>query len=607
MERRAIMAQMSMSAPKSLPLLRLEPFRGMDVSGTQIDNHHSSDMLNFNIDDKGSLNKRTGYARVFPTSLGVGKINGIYEFVKGDGTSVFIIAWGTNLYTQSGNAQPVSIYTGLQNQKVNFFTMSNKCYIMDGVHLLVYDGVTVSTVTPYIPTIQISKPPAGGGSANEDFNLLGNKFKDSFSSDGTATVYQLSLNGLDATPVTATVGTTTIAEGSGLTVDRTNGKVTFTSSQVGGTNNVIITAGKTVSGYPERIKSCSLSVGFGGSNDSRIFITGNPSMGEYVFKSGLFDPGYWPENGFYKFNEKVMGFSKQYDYLIIERLNGKHLISFQITDTGVVSFPSKPINDKVGTIASGSIQIIENNPVSLSQDGVYMITASNVRDERNVTHISQSIDRKLLLETSLSNVVSVDFDKKYWLAVNNKVYILDYTQKSPVNPIGEWFVYDNIPASCFLEMGGFLYFGSSTDGIVYRFKKEYEGTAFNDDGVAINAYWTSKLITFDRDDMKKYVNSLYFSLKPASKTSVDLFYSSDKKENMSINTGNPIQFNLFDFGNIDFANFTFYTSTFPKEVVAKVKATQITHFQLTIKNDKLDESLAILSLGIDYRYQSKVR
>jgi hypothetical protein len=599
-----------MSAPKALPLLRLDPFKGMDVSGIQIDNHHSPDALNVNLNEKGALNKRTGYARLFPTSLGVGKINGMYEFVKSDGTATFLIAWGTNLYTQSGNAQPVSVYSGLQNQKVSFFIMNGKCYIMDGVHFLVYDGATVSAVTAYIPTIQISKLPAGGGSANEDFNLLGNKFKDSFSGDGTTTVYQLSLNGLDATTVTAVVGTTTITEGTGLSVDRVNGKITFTTAPeaaTGGANNVIITAGKTVSGYPERIKNCSFNIGFGGSNDSRIFIAGNPSMGEYVFKCGLYDPSYWQENGFYKFTEKVMGFSKQYDYLIVERLNGKHLISFQITDAGVVSFPSKPINDKVGTIASNSIQIIDNNPVSLSQDGVYMITASNVRDERNVTHISQSIDRKLLLETSLSNAVAVDFDKKYWLAINDNVYVLDYTQKTPVNPFGEWFVYDNIPASCFLEMGSFLYFGSSTDGLVYRFKKEYDGTAFNDDGVAINAYWKSKPLTFEADEMTKYVNGLYFSLKPASQTSVELYYSSDKKENVAINAGKPIQFNLFDFGNIDFANFTFYTSNFPKEVHTKVKAKQITHFQLTIKNSKLNESLTVLSLGIDYRYQNKVR
>jgi hypothetical protein len=195
---------------------------------------------------------------------------------------------------------------------------------------------------------------------------------------------------------------------------------------------VIITAGKTVSGAPEKIKNCTFSVAFGGSNDTRMFLSGNPNMPEYAFRSGLYDPTYFPENGFYKYPERVKGFSKQYDYLVVHREGGIHQITYSMSDTGTVSFPSKPINDEVGTIATQSIQIIENNPVFLSKDGVYMLTASNVRDERNVTHISLTVDRKLLLESGLNQAVSIDYDKKYWLAVNGKVYVLDYAQKTDI-------------------------------------------------------------------------------------------------------------------------------------------------------------------------------
>jgi hypothetical protein len=601
--------QMSSTQNRPQPLLRLEPFAGMDVgeSATQLDNHHSPDMLNMNIDEKGTLNKRTGYARVFETSLGTGKINAMFLYTKQDGSSIFLIAHGTKLYTQSGNAQPTELYSGITNGPINFFTTESKCYIMDGVKYLVYDGTTIKEVEAYIPVLQISKNPSGGGAANEDFNLIGNKWKDSFSGDGTSTVYQMSLTGLDATTVTAVVGTTTITEGSGLTVDRVNGKVTFTTAPAAGTNNVIITAGKTVSGYANRIKKCSMAIGFGGANDTRMFIAGNPELPDHMWRSGLYDPSYWPENGYYRMAEKIMGFSKQYDYLIVERPNGKHMVSFNITSEGVISFPSKPINNQVGTIASNSIQIIENNPVSLSKDGVYMLVGTNVKDERNVVHISSNIDRKLLLESALNSAISIDYDKKYWLAMNGNVYILDYTQKSQRNPYGEWYVYNNINASCFLVKDGFLYFGSLTDGLVYRFKKDYDAQAYNDDGSPINAYWKSKQLTFNAEEMRKYIDSLYFSMKPATKTSVDLYYSSDKKEEVLINANQAIQFNLFDFGNMDFANFTFFFSKFPKVVKSKVKAKQVTHFQLMIQNNKLDESLSLLSLAIEYRMQNKIK
>jgi hypothetical protein len=602
------MARMNVSV-KAPPLVRLEPFRGLNVSGspTEISQNQSPDMLNMTLDLNGALNKRTGYSKVFPTSLGTGRINGLYEFKKSDGTSIFLMAWGTNLYTQSGNNQPVSIYSGLANQKVHFFTNNGKCYIMDGINYLVYDGTTVSQITPYIPTIQMSKPPAGGGTAYEDFNLLGNKFKDSFSGTGTDTVYQLSLTGLDSTTVTAQVGTSTVNEGTGLTVDRTNGKVTFTTAPALGTNNVIITAGKTVSGYAERIKNCTFSIGFGGSNDTRLFIAGNPNMPEYVYRSGLLDPTYWPENGYYKFADKVMGFSKQYDYLVVERLSGKHQVRYSMATDGTVTFPSKPINDEVGCIASESIQIIDNNPVSLSKDGVYAITATNVIDENNVVHISRNIDRLLLLEASLEDAISIDFDKKYWLSLNGKVFILDYTQKTSVSPFGEWYIYDNINASCLLEMGGYLYFGSNTEGIVYKFVKDAtSANSFNDDGVAINAYWKSKALTFNADELFKTVDMLFVSINPMSKTSIDISYESDNGS-FAITDNQPIQFSLIDFSSIDFSNFSFRSSQFPQEIKRKVKAKKITHFQLIITNSNLNEGLTVLSLGLKYQYGGYIK
>jgi hypothetical protein len=596
------------SNTKPQPLLKLEPFLGIDVSQSamEIDNHHSPDMLNM-INENGELSERTGYGRLFPNSLGAGKIKAMFLYTKADGNTVFLIAHGTHLYSQTGSEQPVSLFNNLQNDYVTFFVVEGKCYILDGVNFLVYDGITMNPVTPYIPVLQISKNPSGGGSANEDFNFIGNKFKDSFSGNGTETVYQMSLTGLDATLVSAVVGTTTINEGSGLTVDRINGKVTFTTAPVAGTNNVIITVGKTVSGYANRIKKCRFGIGFGGANDTRTFMAGNPDLPDHMWRSGLYDPTYWPENGYYRMSEQIMGFTKQYDYLIVERPNGKHMVSFNITDQGVISFPSKPINNQVGTLASKSIQIIENNPVSLSKDGVHMLVQSTVRDEKNVVHISRPIDKKLLLETVLENAVSIDFEKKYWLAVNGNVYVLDYTQKTNKYPYGEWYVLNNIKASCFLVKDGFLLFGSSTDGMVYRFKKDYEADAYNDDGTPINAYWKSKQLAFNAEEMRKYIDSLYFSIKPATNTSVALSYSTDSKEDVPLAFDKPMNFNLFDFNQIDFNNFTFYSSTFPKVVKVKVKAKKATIFQLKVANNKWNESLSILSLGLEYRLQNKIR
>lgn len=584
--------------PPEPPLLRIEPFKGLNLSvtPTQIDDHQSPDMLNVHSDERGALNKRTGFERVFPISLGLGAVNGSYEYRKTDGTVIFLLAHGTKLYTQSGNSQPVEIFSGLANQRVNFFTFNDKCYIMDGANYFVYDGTTVSVVTPYIPTLAISKVPDGGGTAYEDWNLLGNSFKDSFSADGVKKDFVLSLKGLDATAVTAVVDNVNKVEGTDFTVDRTLGKVTFTTAPAEGTNNVIITAYKTYAGYADRIRKCTFHTIFGGSNDTRVFVSGNSIMPDYVWRLGLNDPTYAPENGFYKYPETVKGFAKQYDYLVVERENGKHQVTFELVN-GEASFPSKPINDQIGTLATHSIQIIENNPVSLSKNGVYMLVQSNVRDERNVQHISEAVDSRLLSESNLDKAVSVEFDKKYWLAVNGNVYLFDYT-------ISEWFLYDNIKANCFIERNGELYFGSSEEGLLYRFMKESEPAPFNDDGAAINAYWKSKHFTFGADELRKLVEKVYFGLKPMTRTSADLYYISNKKESDLVKTSSM---DLLDFRNLDFNRWSFILSSFPQESMAKIKAKKITHFQLYIKNDKADDGMGLLSVGIKYRYQSAVK
>lgn len=585
--------------PKKPPLYRLEPFKGIDLSttSTQISEHNSPDMLNFNIDERGALNKRTGYERVFQTSLGTGKINGIFQF-----NGVFLIAHGTNLYTQSGSDQPVSIYSNKADADTSFFVMEDKCYIMDGTNFLVYDGTTVSKVedNPYIPTLTIARAPSGGGTPNEDFNLLGAGFKDSFSADGTATIYQLSLTGLDATTVTAVVNGVNKTEGTDFTVDRTLGKVTFTTAPTTGTDNVIITAYKTYADKPLDIKKCRFNVLFGGNNDTRVFISGNPDKSNYVWRSGLYDPSYWPENGFYKIgnHEAVQGFAKQYDYLVIFKEHSMWNMQYSLPSGATEpSFPLKPINDKVGTLAQNSIQIIQNNPISLDEKGVYAVTSTNVRDEINVQHVSERVDAKLLVESNLQNAISVDFDRKYWLVVNNNAYIFDYA-------INEWYIYNNITANCFYVSDSTLYFGSNTDGIVYQFKKTTDLYPYNDDGVAINAYWYSKLINFQSPEMLKIVRHIYMTIKPDVHTSADLYLRTDKKGEYFVATKRVDQFNLL---YLDLTKFSLITSDIPQELSKKLKEKKITHIQFKLQNNALDESLGVTSFGIDYEFQRAVK
>jgi hypothetical protein len=59
-------------------------------------------MLNMQIDERGALNKRTGYERVYVKSLGNGKVNGLFHYNKPDGSETLLFSHGTKLYGTTG-------------------------------------------------------------------------------------------------------------------------------------------------------------------------------------------------------------------------------------------------------------------------------------------------------------------------------------------------------------------------------------------------------------------------------------------------------------------------------------------------------------------------
>ena len=97
------MARINNRLPSN-PLLRIEPFKGMNLSvtPTQIDQNQSPDMLNMNIDERGALNKRTGYERVYAKNLGEGPISGMHYFQKPDGTGTILFVHNGKLYETTG-------------------------------------------------------------------------------------------------------------------------------------------------------------------------------------------------------------------------------------------------------------------------------------------------------------------------------------------------------------------------------------------------------------------------------------------------------------------------------------------------------------------------
>lgn len=598
---------------KPSPPHRIDRFRGLNVGvdATQISFNESPSLQNVFIDDAGIPTKRSGYKKVFPISLGSGKIYGLYNYRKSDGTLIRLLHHGTKLYTwdDSGD-QPAEIYDGMNNAKSSAFTMNGICYILDGANYLQYDGTTVTIVDPYIPVTRISAAPDGtGGVSNEDHNLIGAGFENWFSGDGLAVIYTLTQSNLDATAVVASTDfgvNYNKVEGTDFTVNRATGVVTFTVAPADTTdaNNVRIRAFKTVAGNANKIKQSKGHFLFGGTNDTRVFVWN----GHTLYRSNVYRPHYFPENNFQQIgteSEDIMGMALQYDTAVIYKAYS--IWNMQFYDNGTsVTFPVRPLNDSVGAQAADSIQVVNNNVVALTDTGVYELVGGQVRDERNVSLQSKRVDSLLLNESNLEDAVSVDTGHMYLLAINNTGYVWDYDQpQQDDTQKGEWYKWTNLPAGCFYVEETSIYMGHNENGIVYRFTDSSDTVdQYADDGQAIEAYWRSKIEYLKMTERLKTIKNVWITIQPYSKTSAEIYYYDETNIAQLLGeTG----LSLFDYRTFSYDSYSYITSSIPKTARYKAKVKKVSTFQIEVRNNKINERLGVLSMQWEYDYKTYVK
>ncbi|KJS84986.1 MAG: hypothetical protein JM58_09460 [Peptococcaceae bacterium BICA1-8] len=605
--------QLPPSQPKPTPELRLDVING-GVSYKYIENQlndtQSPYMLNLNADDKGALIKRGGQEvyHTFPES----PIHAKFYF-----KDKWVVHAGTKLYTYDGTTE-TAILTGLTSQKGVFFVFNDILYYLNGAQYSQWNGTSAASVVGYIPTLTLGREPAGGGTAYEDFNLLSAGFIDSFSGDNTSVNYQLSLTGLDATAITASLDagiTYDKVETTHFTVNRTTGVVTWLIAPATGTNNVKIKAFKTVSGMADRIKGCKYFAIYGGENDTRVFVSGNSTYKNWYWYSGLFDPTYWPENSFNKVGsdyEAITVFIKQYDTLIVIKERSVFSVNYQLKDDGTVSFPTKPINSEIGCDMPYTVQLINNEPVfANTYKGIHILRSSEIRDERNVQPISSNINggpfRPGILDEEKADLLlatSVDYDKKYWFCVGSKVWVWDYEQ-TPYQGNDEllaWYPYDNINANCFLELNRVLYAGDRTTGDLVKFIENY-----NDFGDAINGVWRSKLFNFNLPDYLKTITEVWFTTRANTYSSIVIRYYNDNGDLLDSTTVPATAASSFDWDNWDWDDFTWGVSRFAPTIKRKPKIKKVQYFQIEFSNNVLNETLSLLSLVIQYVINRKIK
>lgn len=496
-------------------------FGGADFRShpTKVTLTRSPDLQNLVCDRNDFLVKRTGWKTVERYDAPVYGV-----FPAPDGEGAFVHA-GVNLYFRPVSGAQSLLCSSMNGAFSQAFTMNGVLYLLDGAcfRAVRRNGGTWTAErvqdSAYVPTTTVSASPAGGGTSLEAVNLLTGRRINTFIGDGKSTEFCLDAAGLDRIPLTAAVNGAEVAIAS---VDYDKGRVALASAPPDGQghDNVSIAFSKTVPGAAAKINRCRIAGLYGGKNDTRVFLAGNPDEPHCDWQSGLYDPSYFPDTGYARMGTEasaIAGYLKQYESQIIVKTGGAQEATsfartFVMTEDGASYFSLRQGAHGEGAVAPRSFAMLGDLPLFLSAQGVMGVYGTAVAEQNTIRPISEAVCPRLIRETALEKACAAVFEGRYYLALNGNVYIAD-SHLIEEDGFPAWFFWANVPAQCLAVLDDRLWFGTA-DGRLCRFSLPDEADAYTDDGAAIDAYWCTPTLSLSDWSRNKTIRDVIPTLMP---------------------------------------------------------------------------------------------
>lgn len=568
----------------------LSGFLGVDFSSsiTDIDKRRSPRGYNF-INNNGTIEKRNGY-KVLAYLGQKANINGVWNVDTVNG-EYFVVHCGTKLYEMKVDfSSYTEIFEGLADSISQGAIINSKLLILDGLRAIVYDllketdKVKYLDQIGYIPTTQIARAPSGLPTQKYDKkNLIQDCSINLFTSNETDKIYQL-----DETYITSIERVEILNENAewvintDFTVDLEKGQVIFNNpigkSPVDGRDNVRIKYKKIDNKNKTQVNKCKIMsvYGYAGANN-RIFLTGNPDYANIVMFSHLNDITYIPVENVVKVGLEVVPITG-----MAKLNNGKLAVLKDVSDTdstifyigyatrnGNETFPLEGSTKGEGNISYYAHDVLINEPLILTQNGVFALNTATLSDERYVYHRSYYIDAKLRQESNLKDAIGIVNDGKYYLAINDHVYVADSRFKSSTNNSRysnyqyEWYYWTNLPVRVWFVWNGILYFGDKY-GNICKFRDDVDIDRFKDDTKNVEAEWNSVVLDLNNLAHKKNIKRVSLSSNPT---------------NSQLTIGYRLK-----GGDKQVLTKIYTNSTYPKTTMIRKKAKKLSFFSLYIEN-----------------------
>lgn len=443
-------------------------FRGVDFSNTEVALYRSPDAINMWKDYKKMGTSIETRPDIVLFKELKNTVYGLFFYTINQ-VDHMIIHCGVSLYDYNMKTKELKIIKekGMNIRKSQSFIYRNILYIKDGLNYLQYDGETCKEVIGYIPITTIGKAPSGGGTTNQEVNLLTGVRENSFCADGESTEYVLDASELDA-GYQEKVFINDVEKTEGFTVDKVSGKVKFTIAPekplTNGQDNVVIRFSKTIPGNRDKINKCTILEVF----DNRVFFSGNQDYPNTVFHTMLDEPKYCSDLDYYNEGADIspvrgMVAGNNALWVIKEPSQANTAIFYHNptidSEAGKV-YPSEHSSISTGCI--GAAINFNDDIVYFSNRGMEGISG-DITTEQVISHRSSLVDSKLLQEENYKDMILVEYEGYLLVIIKDKIYLADsramFTNEN--HNEYEWFYWNiDIEPTCAVVYNGELWLGS---------------------------------------------------------------------------------------------------------------------------------------------------
>ena len=602
----------SIPASQSKSYYSIDNFLGVDFTSSpiEVDKKRSPNAVNM-INNNGYNETRNGYEIIKKLDS---RINGIWN-IDIPNEEILLVHAGTKLYKIDSNFKEVEeLLNYLNDERSTGIYFSDYLTIFDGKRAIIYgnteNGYKAEYIDEigYIPTTSVGRDSSGGGTDYEKVNLMSPYRINTFLTEmvettingelqnNPQTVFKLDDTNIDSVELVEILtenGNWDVLKSDKYQVDTTTGQVTLSEapgeSPVLGRDNVSIKYKKNILENTNKINKCDIATLFGyDGNNNRIFVAGNREFPNYDFFCEQDDPTYWPDENFTKIGtEPIVSYSRLTDgSLSIHKKQSDTDCTVYYRTSNMLNnlevFPLKDGSKNIGCISKYANVNLLNDPLTLTEQGVFALVGSGINNEKYAMQRSYYVNGKLLKEPNLEDAVGIAVDGKYYLALNNHVYIADsrylsYPKHGKTEQYQyEWYYWENIPVRVFFSWDNKLYFGTN-DGKICEFTNEYL-----DINEPVEAYWETPFLNANSDNFAKTIKRVDLFLNPGIKTNLTLSYELNDGESEIIT---KLYENL--------------TDDFPKVISEKERIKKFMFVKFNMKNNT-NIKMSFERLGFEY-------